>query len=192
MAKVREWLGLSGDESGMLSGSAVHPPQDSGSVHADDEPLNPCTSVVTREMVDQVPFLTDVRERAVESFFGDRLYLGMLNILDGDPGLGKTMIALDVAARLVICDPFVAYLPPGASANNDQPRPKIEEAKAFLGAELAHGPVPEADIEKRAHRAKIADMTLKRAKWDLPIRSYQEGRRWIWEMREDPEDPEDG
>ena len=37
----------------------------------------------------------------VEALWDGRLYRGKLNMLDGDPGCGKTMIALDLAARVV-------------------------------------------------------------------------------------------
>ncbi|HJZ58385.1 MAG TPA: AAA family ATPase [Gemmataceae bacterium] len=43
--------------------------------------------------------LAEVESRAVEWVWTDRLPLGMLTILDGDPAHGKSLISLDIAAR---------------------------------------------------------------------------------------------
>ncbi len=55
--------------------------------------------------------LRDVRPEEVRWVWWGRVPLGKLTILDGDPGLGKSTIALDLAARISRGDPM-----PGESA----------------------------------------------------------------------------
>jgi hypothetical protein len=49
----------------------------------------------------------------VEALWDGRIYRGKLNMLDGDPGCGKTMIALDLAARVTTGRPL-----PGLSSDS--------------------------------------------------------------------------
>jgi hypothetical protein len=44
--------------------------------------------------------LADVEPRPVDWLWRDRIPLGMLTIFDGDPGLGKSTVLLDISARL--------------------------------------------------------------------------------------------
>lgn len=44
--------------------------------------------------------LADVEPKAIEWLWHERIPAGMLTILDGDPGLGKSMLTLDLAARV--------------------------------------------------------------------------------------------
>ena len=44
--------------------------------------------------------LTNVEPRAVDWLWGGRIPMGTATIIDGDPGLGKSTLALDLAARL--------------------------------------------------------------------------------------------
>jgi hypothetical protein len=60
-----------------------------------------------------------------------------------------------------------------------------EEAREFLCIELAGGSVPGSEIFSRARAAGIAEITLRRAKGDLGVRSVKEGGaggRWVWRM----------
>ena len=41
--------------------------------------------------------LADVKSEQVKSIFGGRVHLGKIHLIDGDPGLGKTLLALDLA-----------------------------------------------------------------------------------------------
>jgi hypothetical protein len=50
--------------------------------------------------VDLGPRLSEIEVERIEWLWDGRIVLGKLNILDGDPGLGKTMLALDIAARV--------------------------------------------------------------------------------------------
>lgn len=56
------------------------------------------------------------------------------------------------------------------------------EAKDFLLAELANGPQPSIDIQKRAEDAGISIATLKRAKSQLGIRAVKVGAAWTWQL----------
>lgn len=64
--------------------------------------------------------------------------------------------------------------------------PERNVARAFLRAQLADGPVPSAEIDRRANRAGISETTLKRAKSHLGIRSRRitdsRGRTIEWEL----------
>jgi hypothetical protein len=62
--------------------------------------------------------LADVESRPVRWLWPGRLPLGKLTVLDGDPGLGKSAITLDVAARVSAGRP----LPDGAASDLDGPR----------------------------------------------------------------------
>src|SRR5262249_21670952 len=57
--------------------------------------------------------LSDVIEKPVEWLWPGRLPLGRLCLLDGDPDRGKSLLALDLAARLSACRTMPdGYLPP--------------------------------------------------------------------------------
>ncbi len=60
------------------------------SMHADS--AEPTGAVVT--------VINSIASRPVEWLWRDRIPAGMLTILDGDPGLGKSMLTLDLAARV--------------------------------------------------------------------------------------------
>jgi hypothetical protein len=49
---------------------------------------------------DSLVSLADVPARPVRWLWADRLPIGKLTVLDGDPGLGKSAITVDVAARV--------------------------------------------------------------------------------------------
>src|SRR5262249_43963577 len=76
-----------------------------------------------------------------------RLALGKLAMLDGDPGLGKSLLALDLCARLSTGRPFPDGTPgPGPAASiflngedgdGDTPVPRL----LSLGADLERAPV---------------------------------------------------
>lgn len=55
----------------------------------------------------------DVVERRVEWLWGRRIPLGMITFLDGDPGLGKSVLNSDLAARVSRGLPMPFELPPG-------------------------------------------------------------------------------
>jgi hypothetical protein len=86
--------------------------------------------------------VSEVAERPVEWLWAGRLALGKLAALEGDPGLGKSMAALDFCARLSTGRPWPDGAPGGAAAASvflsaedgaeDTLRPRL----AALGADL--------------------------------------------------------
>jgi len=65
-------------------------------------------------------------------------------------------------------------------------RSALDEAKDYLLAELAEGPVEAQKIKRDARAYGIADRTLKRAKKALNVQARKEGfsRGWIWTLPE--------
>jgi hypothetical protein len=64
--------------------------------------------------------------------------------------------------------------------------PKVKAMK-FLSGLLADGPHAAAEVYGLSADDGIAVRTLKRAKVDLGVESYQEGRSWYWKLPEDDE-----
>jgi hypothetical protein len=85
---------------------------------------------------------SDLPARALDWLWPQRLALGKMATLDGDPGLGKSLIALDLCARLSTGRPFPdGRVPPGPVASlvlnaedgaDDTIRPRLRA----LGADL--------------------------------------------------------
>jgi len=90
--------------------------------------------------------LSDVESEQVQWLCQGRIPLGKLTILDGDPGLGKSSIALDIAARLTRgapmpgdtvgelqdCRTGVVVLMTAEDGLGDTIRPRLEAAGAVL------------------------------------------------------------
>jgi putative DNA primase/helicase len=86
--------------------------------------------------------ISEIESRPVNWLWPGRLALGKLSILDGDPGLGKSLLSLDLAARLTTGRPFPDGSPgPGVSnvvvlnaedAYHDTVRPRLQA----MGADL--------------------------------------------------------
>src|SRR6059058_1055070 len=88
------------------------------------------------------PF-SEVAARPVSWLWPGRLPLGKLAILDGDPGLGKSLVALDLCARLSTGQPMPdgssgagpasALVLNGEDDDEDTIRPRLEALGADLG-----------------------------------------------------------
>lgn len=78
-------------------------------------------------------------------------------------------------------------LSPETSAED---RAALDEAKEFLMTTLAGGPRPFGDLRKQARAAGIAQMTLRRAKLDLGVKSKRESTGnqgagvWAWSLND--------
>src|SRR5437764_7462085 len=108
--------------------------------------------------MDDSPFrvwpVRQVTTRPVSWLWPGRLALGKLAILDGDPGLGKSLVTLDLCARLSTGRPFpdgspgpgvgTAIVLNGEDGAEDTIRPRLQA----LGADLERVFVP--------HRARDA------------------------------------
>jgi hypothetical protein len=86
--------------------------------------------------------LSRVTARAVDWLWPGRLALGKLTILEGDPGLGKSLLCLDLCARLSRGIPFPDGSPVSGSANvlvlsgEDNPEDTVRPRLEALGADL--------------------------------------------------------
>ena len=112
--------------------------------------------------------LADVEPERVTWLWPGRIPLGRLTILDGDPGLGKSVLTLDIAARVTRGD----VMPDGARGLKlprgvvllgcedglaDTVRPRLDAAKADVGRIVALQAV--RDGEGRARLPTVGDAT---------------------------------
>ena len=110
------------------------------------------------------------------------------------PGLGyrleQTILANNIVPSRIAWDSapvtVTANEALAASAEGSRNPSALTEAKEFLEEELASGPVPQADIKKRAQDADISWITLKRAKKALRVIAAK-GKGsltgcWMWEL----------
>jgi putative DNA primase/helicase len=110
------------------------------------------------------------------------------------PGLGyrleQTILADNIVPSRIAWDSapvtVTANEALAASAEGASNPSALTEAKEFLQEELANGPVPQAEIKKRAQDADISEKTLRRAKKALRvIAAKSKGNltgNWMWEM----------
>jgi len=102
--------------------------------------------------------LADVEPERVEWLWKDRIPLGKVSILDGDPGLGKSTLTLDLAARITMGRPMpdmphMASMTAGGvvllSAEDglaDTLRPRLAAAGADLARVHAFDSLPETGL----------------------------------------------
>lgn len=105
--------------------------------------------------------LSRLRSTPVPWLWPNRLALGKLAILDGDPGLGKSLITLDLGARLTTGRPFPDSSPAPAPANvlvfnaedavTDTLRPRL----LALGADLDRCFIVEAEADGPADALSV-------------------------------------
>jgi hypothetical protein len=92
------WLGLTRDRAIRSSGAAyVSYVSSSQGEHVEHVGHGSGTTAARRSFVR----LSQVREEALEWLWPGHLPLGVITMLDGDPGLGKSLVSLDLAARVV-------------------------------------------------------------------------------------------
>jgi hypothetical protein len=71
-------------------------------------------------------------------------------------------------------------------------RTALDDAKEFLGEELADGPVMAKQVFKDARDAGHADITVRRAKTELRVKSERLGTEgWAWRLPDDKGDQDD-
>jgi AAA domain len=105
-----------------------------------------------------------VAARPVDWLWPGHLALGKPAVLEGDPGLGKSFVALDFFARLSTGRPW----PDGAPGREAE---ALDRAAAFLAAVLADGPLAVRDVWTAAQAQGLSRRTLGRAKEELGVRS---------------------
>lgn len=104
--------------------------------------------------------VADVKRERLRWLWKNRLALGKITILDGDPGLGKSTLYCDLTARITTGRPFPgeeAFPVAGELANvvivtcedsiGDTIRPRLEEAGADLNRVRVIQTVPEIDSD---------------------------------------------
>jgi hypothetical protein len=96
----------------------------------------------TSDSPDSVCPVSKLTPQSVSWLWESRLGIGKLSILDGDPGLGKSLLALDLCARLSTGRPWPDGKPgPGPArslvlAGEDGPEDTVRPRLAALGADL--------------------------------------------------------
>ena len=63
-----------------------------------------------------------------------------------------------------------------------KPESQFAKARRLIESELAHGPVPAADMMQMAEEEGISPKTLNRAKDALSVISIKRGIQWYWEL----------
>src|SRR5437764_473259 len=110
--------------------------------------------------MDDSPFrvwpVRQVTTRPVSWLWPGRLALGKLATLDGDPGLGKSLVALDLCARLSTGRPMPDGSPGPGAVNTlvlnaedgvqDTTRPRLEALGADLGRVFVLRPEDELEL----------------------------------------------
>lgn len=117
-------------------------------------PADNCMSPCRAEPPMHIRSLSELTPRPLAWFWPGRLALGKLAILDGDPGLGKSLVALDLCARLSTGSPFPDGRPSPGSGNalvlngedgaEDTIRPRLQT----LGAALERVFVPHSETSE--------------------------------------------
>lgn len=123
--------------------------------------------------------LNTIRPQPVHWLWPYHLPLGKLVILDGDPGLGKSLLSLDLAARLSTGRPFPNEPEPAPIATSIIASPEDGDADTIrprmdsLGAKLEHIHFLEAKTEKEflrlPSRIRILQSALSRSHAKLVV-----------------------
>lgn len=74
------------------------------------------------------------------------------------------------------------FIENGGTEFSDDKSSKRDTAKEFLETILMNGSVPASDILISAAEKEITEKTLQRAKKDLGIISFAEGKKWFWKL----------
>jgi putative DNA primase/helicase len=106
-----------------------------------------------------------------------------------DPNNNKTIMAPYVVWAPQYVDVTATEAMQAATNSLKSPSTR-DEAKKFLLAMLASGPVPRADIEDAAEGNGIAERTLFRAKAELGVVATKDGAdgKWRWRLPQDGDD----
>jgi len=125
--------------------------------------------------------LSEVEPRQVSWLWSGRIPLGKVTVLDGDPGLGKSLLSLDLAARVTTA----RLMPDGSSSDlhapagvlilsaeddlSDTIRPRLEAAGADLALIVAFGGIQERHSERLPTLLDIEDIRRELRKSDARL-----------------------
>jgi hypothetical protein len=108
---------------------------------SETQPWTPARSVIAAARACVVT-MADVRPERVDWLWPGRIPRGKITLLEGDPGLGKSTVAYDLAARLSSARPMPGLATPATAADaiiishedglGDTVRPRLEAAGADL------------------------------------------------------------
>jgi hypothetical protein len=119
---------------------------------------------------------------------GERRVLAVAkgNLEGSVPSLGFTLEggAARGAPRVVWQGPVEQTAASLLAARQAGRRDEVEEARAFLAAALAAGPLPAREVLAAAEQAGVAERTLRRAKRELGVEARKTSAGWCWGMRE--------
>jgi len=133
---VSDWLAAGGTASELYKLAADE---------ADLSPESTSIAAPAAELPDtraRIVCLAEVQPERVDWLWGRRIPFGKLTLLEGDPGLGKSTLALDVAARLSVgarmpfiderCEAADTLILTAEDGLGDTVRPRLEAAGANL------------------------------------------------------------
>lgn len=144
---VSDWLDAGGTAEDLRRIIRETPPLEAPPVAPPGAPVSPQEARSPEERPEARAVavrVADVEREAIRWLWPGRLALGKLTILDGDPGLGKSTLYCDLAARITTGRPWpdAPDAPPGEPAAvvivtcedgiADTIRPRLEEAGADL------------------------------------------------------------
>lgn len=149
---VSDWLDAGGTAEklkALVRDTVIYDPDE----HSPDE--DPERADETAEVLPIGTLVGDVEREAVAWLWPGRLALGKLTILDGDPGLGKSTLYCDLAARLTRGTEWPDGVPVEEAGGvvivttedgiGDTIRPRLEEAGADVQRVSVVQLIPEAD-----------------------------------------------
>jgi hypothetical protein len=114
--------------------------------------------------------LSEVERERVRWLWPGRIPLGKLTVIEGDPGLGKSLLTLQIAARVTtggpmpdgtqgdLSDPSGVVLLSAEDGLGDTIRPRLEAAGADLGLVVALEGVREGDGLEAARFPDLSDL----------------------------------
>ena len=115
-----------------------------------------------------------------------RLFVPIKNNLGNDQaglsfGTEVVRISPEIEAPKIAWGEEVTITADEALSPPDEERGAMDEAREFLAALLADGPIPAGQVKGEARAAGIAERTLKRAKAALKVEARKAGMRGGWE-----------
>jgi hypothetical protein len=147
---VRKALGrLHSEEASSNQSTPADSRDDAAPAKSDDAPESEARPVVVR--------VADVESRPLEWLWRGRIPLGKVTVLDGDPGLGKSTLTLDLAARVTTGRPMPDDTPSTQGGvvllsaeddTSDTIRPRLEAAGADLARVAVFSAVADRDGER--------------------------------------------
>jgi hypothetical protein len=107
----------------------------------------------------------DVPRRPVEWLWPNRIAIGKVTLLVGDPGLGKSLVALDIAARVSRGTPWPDEQPGARSKEPGETSPRKSVSGSPLPAPRSPLPLPSSSRQRMTSPTRSA----RASKHSVPI-----------------------